>query len=530
MATHVALEAPALVSRSLHLPVTSDPEAFGRAARATERILVTIDEPARDQRDALARLVITTIERELAKRGAAPATATASSGLEAQLSDALYRTRLLGAGGLALRFSSLAPLADAGGRFGVEDSDTLRELFSLAERESLQLYLPERDARLRVLGAPQRLAEWLTTASRTGCAASIEYELNPPRGVDPGELVAYPSDAPPVEAFTVVDGDVTPVPPPAARGASPASAAVAPVTPAPPSVRQEPPVEDAQLAKRCAAWAAQLQGMSGPKVHGSIERAFVTAYLPLSREVATGKVPKDAVATLEKWAEGFAQSYATAFKTLHMRAKRPKMVRDVVEVAVRWLSHYRARQCQLLMVDGLRFDLGQRMNEELEQRLGGRAQCVDQTLLWAALPSNGDAQQIGEQRLPRPTRTLRAKPAGSDTAAPPASIESMKVGSRELFRLDALAPELSQPGELEGQRLDRLATALGDVVAPWLDEQPADTLVVLFGNYGFHWTANERGTTAAQCGGALPEQVLVPASAWLRTEHRPRAPFAAGLH
>ena len=57
-----------------------------------------------------------------------------------------------------------------------------------------------------------------------------------------------------------------------------------------------------------------------------------------------------------------------------------------------------------------------------------------------------------------------------------------------------------------------------------------DTLVVIFGDHGFHWQANERGTSAAQRGGALPEQVLVPASAWLLGGSRPRPGTAPGLH
>jgi hypothetical protein len=54
---------------------------------------------------------------------------------------------------------------------------------------------------------------------------------------------------------------------------------------------------------------------------------------------------------------------------------------------------------------------------------------------------------------------------------------------------------------------------------------------VIFGDHGFHWHTTENGTSAAQRGGALPEQVLVPASAWLVGEARAsKARVAPGVH
>jgi hypothetical protein len=82
-------------------------------------------------------------------------------------------------------------------------------------------------------------------------------------------------------------------------------------------------------------------------------------------------------------------------------------------------------------------------------------------------------------------------------------------------------------------RLGRLASSLAECVVPWMQEQPPETLVVLFGDHGFHWQATDQGTSPAQRGGALPEQVLVPASAWIMGDFRQKArdPRAApGLH
>jgi hypothetical protein len=263
--------------------------------------------------------------------------------------------------------------------------------------------------------------------------------------------------------------------------------------------------------------------MSGPKVHGSIEKAFITAYLPLCREIAAGAAPAEAATAARKWGEGFAQGYASAFRQLNARPRRPLMVKDVVDVGLRWLGQHYARQCQLLLVSALRFDVGQRLNEELERRLGPGAVCADQCVLWSALPSNADAQQLGEPGICRRSRG-EAKPAS------PPVIEPLRVGNRSLYKLDHVPGDLTRSGEPEASRLERLARELGDVIVPWMKQQPPETLMVVFGDHGFHWQAQPGGTTAAQCGGALPEQVLVPASAWLLREPRQRARVAPGVH
>jgi hypothetical protein len=116
------------------------------------------------------------------------------------------------------------------------------------------------------------------------------------------------------------------------------------------------------------------------------------------------------------------------------------------------------------------------------------------------------------------------------TEATTPRIESLRVGSRELFRLDVLDSDLAKPGESEGERLARLAALIADTVAPWIQAQPPDTLVVVFGDHGFHWQVTPHATSAARRGGALPEQVLVPASGWLLAPVKARPRFVASLH
>jgi hypothetical protein len=576
MSMHATAAAP-LVTRILHLPITSDAEAFVKAARASERALVHLGSPTLEHRGRLERFVVESIEAELVRIGAAPPGWRYDEGIESIASDQLYRARLLGYAGLALRFESLGALADAGGQLGAEDSRTLRRLVALAEREPLQLYLSRRCAELQIVGDPAPLGAWLPPSIEPGRVASIEYDepgnsageapaadrsaaaLLPPRieafagsdqtpsppsageGAEPLDDCAFDSDREtlPSPAVAVSPGSAAcwsepaaldaaghalNAPPSSALTPSPSPASVRlrePLTPQPPRAAAAEPV-DPERIQRCMAWANQLQGMSGPKVHGSIEKAFITAYLPLCREIAAGSAPAEAAAAARKWAEGFAQGYACAFRQLNARPRRPLMVKDVVDVGLRWLGQHYARQCQLLLVSGLRFDLGQRLNEEIEQRLGPGAVCADQCVLWSALPSNADAQQLGEPAIVR--RSRDSKPAT------PAAIEPLRVGNRNLFKLDHVPGDLLRSGEPEAARLERLARELCDVILPWMRQQPPETLMVVFGDHGFHWQAQPGGTTAAQCGGALPEQVLVPASAWLLREARQRPRVAPGLH
>lgn len=555
-----AIGAP-LVTRILHLPITSDAEAFVTAARASERVLVRLGSPTHEQRDTLERFVVDGIEAELGRLGAAPPGWRYDEGIEAIAADQLYRARLLGHAGLALRFESLTALADVDGQLGSEDSRTIRRLMFMAEREPVQLYLPQRCAELRIIGDPEPLAAWLPQSSEPGRVPTIEYD-------EPGSAAwaalgaEHPGASlmpPRIEAF--LGADDTPVPPSVsfdavereASSVAPDSDADPETLPSPlerlqaldgiapgaedttaPALPEGHPSEPAsarpnelgrlepERIQRCVTWASQLQGMNGPKAHGSIEKAFITSYLPLCREIAAGIAPSETAAAARKWAEGFAQGYASAFRQLGSRPRRPMMVKDVVDVGVRWLGQHHARQCQVLLVSAMRFDIGQRLNEELERRLGQGAVCADQCVLWTALPSNADAQQLGEPGIVR--RRGEARPAS------PPLIEPLRVGNRSLFKLDHLPNDLARAGEPEAARLERLARELGEVIVPWMQEQPPETLTVVFGDHGFTWQAQPGGTSAAQCGGALPEQVLVPASAWLLREARQRARVAPGIH
>ena len=187
MTTHAAAETSQLVTRSLHPAITSDVRTFEAAVSAAERVVVPLERPGPEHRAKLLAFVLSAIETQLERLGAAPSGCSPAEALETILGDQLYRTRLLGAGGLALRFAPLDGVADASGELSVEDSQALRRMFALAQHQPLQVFLPEPSAGLCVTGAPQRLSDWLPSGSSDGRVASIEYEIENDRQAEPAE-------------------------------------------------------------------------------------------------------------------------------------------------------------------------------------------------------------------------------------------------------------------------------------------------------------------------------------------------------
>jgi hypothetical protein len=74
---------------------------------------------------------------------------------------------------------------------------------------------------------------------------------------------------------------------------------------------------------------------------------------------------------------------------------------------------------------------------------------------------------------------------------------------------------LSEPGASEAERLDRLADETATALSEHLIKQAPRTLVMAFGDHGFLLDRLDGGTSKARSGGATPEEVLVPAFAWL---------------
>ena len=349
-------------------------------------------------------------------------------------------------------------------------------------------------------------------------------------GEDPkGEVVETESTAPiasqTARAMAALFEDA-PLPtvtaePIANRASPPAPQPEAPPPAAPQPIELEPLAPKAvrrASAEDCARWVRELEGVRGPKPLSLVERTFVSAYVPLAEAVARGDGDARARKALETWAASFDKSYSDAFDALRLRGKRPNMVLDVPDLALRLGRLHGARSVQLLLVDGLRFDLGMRVEQSLCRRLPDRAALTERLLLWSALPTTTSTQL---ELLGRGPEGLR-EPLGAPDSEPPVArgrgasvIRRVKTGHRELFKLDLVEARLNEPGPAAEERLSDLAGEISNVLAEHFLRLPPRTLVMVFGDHGFLLDAHDSGTSAARQGGASPEEVLVPAMAWL---------------
>jgi hypothetical protein len=74
---------------------------------------------------------------------------------------------------------------------------------------------------------------------------------------------------------------------------------------------------------------------------------------------------------------------------------------------------------------------------------------------------------------------------------------------------------MSVPGGPLAERLDGLADETAEALANHLLHLPPRTLVLVFGDHGFTVEPMGSGTGASHHGGSSPDEVLVPAFAWL---------------
>jgi hypothetical protein len=282
------------------------------------------------------------------------------------------------------------------------------------------------------------------------------------------------------------------------------------------------PVIDGPLHPAAASdwqsWVRDIEGARGPKPLAVVERMFASSYVPLRDAYLRGIAPREVGPILEGWAASFAKSYREAFDALRVRGKRPTMVLDVPDAALRIGRLHGARSVQLLLVDGLRFDLGLRVELGLRARLGREVALTERLLLWSALPSTTALQLELIGRGPDGLRELSGAPESEVPVARGRMAKTprrIKAGHRELLKLDLVEARLAEPGGPESPRLDALGVEITDAVAELCEKLPPRTLLFVFGDHGFRLEPRGDGTGALEQGGSRPEEVLVPAFAWL---------------
>lgn len=278
------------------------------------------------------------------------------------------------------------------------------------------------------------------------------------------------------------------------------------------------PVEPTFDRKHCRTLAHELNASNGPQPVSAIENMYVTRYLPLLVDKLRGLKDELVDDALKLWRTNFEHSYSDGYKAIRLTGKRPQMVLDVPEIASRIARLNGARTVQLLLVDGLRHDLGSRVMTALADKLCGAAVCVDETVLWSALPTLTPTQMHLLARGPRglreqePTseRNALVQRAGSVT-----TLRRVRIGHRDLVKLDVVEARLRDAGGPFDERMNELADEVATVVARFIESLGPRTLLYVFGDHGYRLQADARGTSPAQQGGASPEEVLVGGHAWL---------------
>jgi len=249
-----------------------------------------------------------------------------------------------------------------------------------------------------------------------------------------------------------------------------------------------------------------------------VERLFSTAYMPLRAALDRGADMPALRETADDWSQSFEKSYKDGFDALRVRNKRPAMVVDVPDIALRVARLHGARSTQLLLVDSMRYDLGDMVNDRIRAIVGQRAACAERVLLWAALPTS-TATQIeligrGPAGLREPIATTSEELiVGRGRKAQ--MVRRLKTGHRELLKLDIVAARLAEPQGADPTRFELIADEVAQRIAAHFEGLQPRTLVMIFGDHGFTVERHSDGRTSLSEGGASPEEVMVPAFAWL---------------
>ncbi|HEX4447784.1 MAG TPA: hypothetical protein VH044_13640 [Polyangiaceae bacterium] len=449
-------------------------------------IVVEIEGIGSPIRGRLGDVIDEAIERELEARGAAPPGLSITgegSDRDAALGDQLFRARRIGAPGIAVVLGPLRAAAGPSGALDPEDSAALRFLAGATRERSMVVLLDERDASTFAYAEPVSLASLIAGAAE---------RLPPPA---PGPVLAL---TPPPEPVLALE------PPPE------------PVLALAPSPALDRHTAGATIVDRddpWRTWTLQLVAARGPQPLAVLERLFTDCYMPLANAVAEGLDDPRARAAAEEFRTTFTRGYTEAFATFAATTKRPRMVLDVHDTASRIARLHGARSTRMLLVDAMRWDMSQLIEQRLTARLGVRAVVTDEVLLWSALPTTTMRQL---ETIARGIEALRAPGEMDADAEPPRGrtaeyVRRLRVGPRELHKLDVIESRLQGARGGVLRALPEIADVAAETIARHVQTLAPNTLLFVFGDHGF--TIDRTGS--ARQGGASPEEVLVGAFALL---------------
>lgn len=100
-------------------------------------------------------------------------------------------------------------------------------------------------------------------------------------------------------------------------------------------------------------------------------------------------------------------------------------------------------------------------------------------------------------------------------------LRRVRLGHRDVVKLDLLEGRLRDAGAAEHTRLDALADELTPILSKYVGSSKPRAMVVIAGDHGFSFgdpdDARDEGapTPPARQGGGSPDEVFVPFQAWL---------------
>jgi hypothetical protein len=417
------------------------------------------------------------MERELAARGASSPGMGSSLDPDAALSDQLFRARQVGVQRVCVALGPLHAASSPKGALRAEDSDTLLFFARAASERPIELVLDTADEQTGVFVTPVPLKRALALLPETPLPA--------------------PVTVPPLEGSSVSDDrEEARVPTPLVHAAIEKHTAGA---------------ADASDQGSWRHWMLALHAAKGPQPLATFEKLFADNYVPLCEAIDHGLSDSRAVHVRDEFRANFTRMYVEACPAFAATGKRPKMVLDAPDIATRLARLHGARSVHLLLVSSMRYDVGLRLKGALAGQ--GEGSLLGETLLWSALPTttsrqlDGLARGVEALRGPQPSEREFEGVRGRTAE----TIRRVKIGSRDLFKLDLCETLIREAGSRAPLALDEIGYSLATVVARHASTLTPGTLVLVFGDHGF--TFDSAGI--ASSGGATPEEVLAPAFAFL---------------
>lgn len=504
-------------------------DAAERDARAeelaTDGALVVRWEPSAAARGRVEAAVDAAIEDALAEEGEVAPGIGGSEGTPAdeRLSDQLFRVRRAGRSGLALVLGTLEPAATPMGALESVDSAIVRFYAKATRERPVVLLLDSRDRDLGAYADPIPLE--LAVAAPRPAAAPAAREETAPAPAEAAPAVDEAREEEEVVAATLAIAEACPAPfaaPPLEIAPPPEAIRVAEgeiddeaPTPEEPAVAVEAPPPAKPVDVRPFVHA--LSALKGPQSLATLESAFASAYVPLLEALGRGEHDPRAERAMAEFKTSFSKAYEMVYPTLYARPKRPKMVLDAPAIAQKLARLHNARTSMILVVDGMRFDLGRAVRADLETMLSGFGSLTQEEILWALLPTTTERQLDAIGRGPDALRSEGESGTGVDSIRGRAAevVRRVRVGHREIMKLDTLRARLPALGGTDTESvydaMPNLAETTAAAITKFAKTLQSRTLLYVMGDHGF--TIDHEGQVAT--GGASPEEVLVPGFAFL---------------